>query len=101
MSEKLPREYENVMITYKGQVRVRDKYYDHYEEQIVTRRAFYSKSDGYYNHKDEWIDTPNGYFNVPQNWTEHSWGDGTSSLMPHGFYQHPRVFPKDIIKWEK
>ena len=45
---KLPQEYVNVMITYKGSVYVPDKYYGKYETQVVTRRAFYSKSNGYY-----------------------------------------------------
>lgn len=96
----LPEEYQNVMITYKGSVLVRDKYYDHYEEQVVTRRAFYSNSDGYYNQNDIWVNTPNGYFNVPQYWTQHTWSDGTSSLMPNGFYHYGRVLPKNIINWE-
>jgi len=93
---KLPKEYHNVMITYKGKVRVRDKYYDHYEDQIVTRRAFYSKSDGFYDNKNNWIDTPEGYFSVPQYWR--MW---KGSLLPHTFYHHGRVYPKDIIKWEE
>ena len=91
----LPREHQNVMITYLGKVRVRDKSYDHYEEQIVTRRAFYTKSNGYYNRKDEFVDTPGGYFHVPQYWRE--W---RGALLPHTFYHLGRVFPKDIIKWE-
>ena len=92
---KLPTEYHNVMITYNGEVRVRDKYYDHYEKQQVTRRAFYTKSDGYYDNKDNWINTPNGYFCVPQYWQE--W-NGT--LIPHTFYSYDRVLPNKIIKWE-
>lgn len=97
---ELPREYVNVMITYKGKVRVRDKYYDHYENQVVTRRAFYSKSDGFYNHQDEWIETPEGYFSVPQYWTTWSNSDGTESIVPEGFWHYARVYPKDIIKIE-
>lgn len=96
----LPKEYVNVMITYQGSVRVRDKYYDHQEERIVTRRAFYCKSEGYYNTKDEFIKTPNGYYSVPQHWTWHTWSDGTSSLTPQGFYHYPRVLPEDVISWE-
>ena len=92
---KVPEEYVNVMITYKGKVRVRDKYYDHYEEQIVTRRAFYSKSDGYYDNTNKWVDTPNGYFHVPQYWR--MWN---GVLLPHTFYHLGRVYPENIIKWE-
>jgi hypothetical protein len=97
---ELPKEYQNVMITYIGKVRVRDKYYDHYESQKVTRRAFYTKSDGYYDRNDNWIDTPEGYFHVPQYWQEWTFNDGTSALLPHTFYHLGRVFPKEIIKWE-
>jgi len=93
-------EYQNVMITYKGMVRVRDKYYDHYEEQIVTRRAFYSKSSGYYNRKDEWVDTPDGYFSIPQFWQNFTFSDGTSALLPHTFNSFGRVLPNDVIKWD-
>lgn len=96
----LPIECQNVMITYVGNVMVRDKYYDHYEKQKVIRRAFYSKSDGYYNRNDEWINTPDGFFHVPQYWQEWTWSDGVSSLMPHGFNHYGRVLPKDVIKWE-
>lgn len=92
----LPKEYTNVMITYKGKVKVRDKYYDHYKDQIVTRRAFYTKSNGYYDKQDNWIDTPNGYFHVPQYWKE--WKKGV--LLPHTLYHFGRVLPKNIIKWE-
>ena len=98
---RLPEEYQSVMITYKGQVRVRDKYYDHYEPQVVTRRAFYSKSDGYYNGKDEWINTPNGYFSVPKYWQNYTWSDGTVTLLPHTFYHYGRVSPEDIINWKE
>lgn len=97
---KLPKEYQNVLITYITNVRVRDKYYDHYEKQQVTRRAFYSKSDGYYDSKGNWIDTPDGYFHVPQYWCEWSYKNGTTDLLPETFYHHGRVYPKDIIKWE-
>tara|TARA_R110002012_G_scaffold182378_3_gene348720 strand:- start:2172 stop:2492 length:321 start_codon:yes stop_codon:yes gene_type:complete len=93
--ETLPKEYVNVMITYKGKVKVRDKYYDHYEDQIVTRRAFYTKSDGFYDRKDNWIETPKGYFHVPQYWQE--W---KGALLPHTLYHLGRVYPKDIINWE-
>lgn len=92
---ELPPEYQNVMITYIGTVRVRDKYYDHNETMQVTRRAFYSKSSGYYNSKDEWVETPNGYYSVPQYWR--MW---KGSLLPHTFYHHARVLPENIIKWE-
>lgn len=88
-------EYTNVLITYVGKVRVRDRYYDHYENQVVTRRAFYSNSKGYYDSKDKWIETPNGYFSVPQYWA--MW-DG--ELLPHTFYQYPRVMPHEVIKWK-
>ncbi len=91
----LPTEYQNVMITYVGDVRVRDGYYDHYEKQEVTRRAFYTKSDGYYDNTDKWINTPNGFFHVPQYWQE--WN---GSLLPHGFYSYGRVLPNKIIKWK-
>lgn len=99
--KELPIEYQTVMITYKGTVYVPDKYYGKYEEQVVTRRAFYSKSNGYYNHKDEWVETPEGYFSVPQYWSNFTFSDGTSALLPHTFYSFGRVLPKDIIKWEK
>lgn len=89
---ELPKEYQTVMITYKGKVRVRDKYYDHYEEQVVTRKAFYSKSDGFYDRQDNYIKTPNGYFSVPQYWR---------NGLPHTFYHYPRVYPENIIKWEE
>ena len=91
----LPKENTNVMITYLGKVRVRDKYYDHYKEQIVTRRAFYTKSNGYYDKQDNWINTPNGYFHVPKYWKE--W---KGVLLPHTFYHLGRVLPENIIKWE-
>lgn len=97
---ELPEEYRNVMITYKGQILVRDKYYDHYESAIVTRRAFYSKSDGYYDNKDNWIETPEGYFSVPQYWQDFTFSNGQTALLPHTFYSYPRVYPKEIIKWE-
>jgi len=97
---ELPKEYVNVMITYKGTVYVPDKYYGKYVEQVVTRRAFYSKSDGFYDRKDNWIPTPDGYFSVPQHWREWTFSNGESALLPHGFYHHGRVYPKDIIKWE-
>lgn len=97
--KELPIEHRNVMITYEGEVTVRDKYYDRKEKAIVTRRAFYSKSNGYYNRKDEWVETPNGYFSVPQYWTTQYWEDGTTSLMPETFYQYPRVFPDQVIEW--
>lgn len=93
----LPEEYQNVMITYETDVRVRDKYYDHYEKQTVTRRAFYSKSNGFYDNKDNWIDTPEGYFSVPQYWKNFTFSDGTVVLLPHTFYSYGRVYPKDVI----
>ena len=92
---ELPKEYANVMITYEGKIKVRDKYYDHYEDAVVTRRAFYCKSDGYYDNKDNYIETPNGYFHVPQYWQE--W---KGCLLPHTFYHHGRVLPENVIKWE-
>ena len=91
----LPKEYQNVLITYNGKVRIRDKYYDHYEDKVVTRRAFYSKSNGYYNSENNWIETPNGHFSVPQFWQMHN-----GNLLPHTFYHHGRVLPENIIKWE-
>lgn len=91
----LPDEYKNVMITYIGAVRVRDKYYDHYEQQEVTRRAFYSKSDGYYDNSDNWIETPEGYYNVPQYWTTYN-----GYLVPRGFWSYGRVLPSNIISWK-
>lgn len=91
---KLPKEYQNVLITYEGSVKIRDKYYDHYEKQIVTRRAFYSTSNGYYDNKDNWINTPKGYFHVPQYWENYK-----GSLMPCGFYHLGRVLPEKVIKW--
>jgi hypothetical protein len=96
---ELPNEYQNVMLTYEGNVRVRDKYYDHYEKQVVTRRAFYSKSNGYYDSKDQWIETPNGYFSVPQYWQDFTFSDGKVALLPHTFYSYGRVLPENIIKW--
>ena len=95
----LPDPHVNVMITYTGKVRVRDKYYDKYETRTVTRRAFYTDSDGYYNSKDEWVATPEGYYHVPQYWREHTWSDGTVSLMPDTFYHHGRVMPHEVTKW--
>lgn len=92
----LPTEYHNVMITYVGEVRIRDKYYGHYEKQEVTRRAFYTKSNGYYDNKDNWINTPDGFFHVPQYWQK--WN---GALVPHTFYSYGRVLPKNIIKWEQ
>lgn len=59
-SNRAPDPNVNVMITYTGKVRVRDKYYDKYETRTVTRRAFYTDSDGYYNSKDEWVATQKG-----------------------------------------
>lgn len=96
----LPPEYQNVMITYVGLVRVRDKYYDHYEKQIVTRRAFYCNSNGYYDRNDNWIETPNGYFHVPQDWQNWTWPDGTITLAPKGFYHYGRVLPDKVIEWK-
>ena len=95
-NNKLPTEYHNVMITYIGNVRVRDKYYDHYEKMQVTRRAFYTKSDGYYDSTDKWINTPDGYFCVPQYWQNRN-----GAIVPHTFYHHGRVLPKHVIKWEE
>jgi hypothetical protein len=92
---ELPKEYQNIMITYIATVRIPDKYYGHDEVMEVTRRAFYCKSDGYYNRKDEYVKTPNGYFSVPQYWQELK-----GSLLPHSFYSYGRVLPENIIKWE-
>lgn len=94
MKTDLPPEYQNVMITYTGEVRVRDKYYDHYEKMKITRRAFYTKSDGYYDNRNNWINTPSGYFCVPQYWQK--WN---GNLVPHTFYNYPRVLPNQIIDW--
>lgn len=95
----LPRPYQNVMLTYIGSVKVRDKYYDHYEQQQVTRRAFYADSDGYYDTSDNWITTPNGYFMVPQYWEEWTFSDGTTALLPATFHHYGRVLPENIINW--
>jgi len=99
-TNELPKEYVNVMLTYKAQVTVRDKYYDHKEEQTVTRRAFYSKSDGYYDSKNNWIETPNGYFSVPQYWKDFTFSDGSIALLPHTFYSFGRPQPHEIIDWK-
>ena len=94
---EIPEEMVNVMITYRGSVVVRDKYYDHKEDQIVTRRAFYSKSDGFYDQQDNWVTTPNGFFHVPRDWREWTYSDGTTALMPEGFWHYGRVYPEDVI----
>tara|TARA_R100001530_G_scaffold135701_1_gene113606 strand:- start:323 stop:625 length:303 start_codon:yes stop_codon:yes gene_type:complete len=94
---RLPEEYTNVMITYRGEVRDSN---GSVKKEIVTRRSFYSKSTGFYNSNDEWINTPEGFFDVPKYWKEWMQKDGSTSLLPHTFHHHPRVFPKDIIKWE-
>lgn len=94
----LPKEYVNVMITYKGSVRV--NFYGDRKKAIVTRRAFYSKSQGYYNSSNVWVETPNGYFSVPQFWEYWSHSDGTRSLLPHSFYNYGRVLPDKIIRWK-
>lgn len=99
--KNLPEEHKTVNITYIGKVRVRNKYYDHEEERQVTRKAVYSKSSGYYDKNDNYIETPNGYFSVPQYWKKWTFSDGTTSLLPHGFYSYPRVMPEDVIKWEE
>ncbi len=96
----LPTPHTNVMLTYNGYVRVRDKYYDRKVEQVVTRRAFFCNSDGYFNKQDEWVDTPNGYFAVPQYWENFHWSDGTVTLSPKGFWQYPRVMPEEVLSWE-
>lgn len=95
---ELPEEYVNVLITYKGDVRVNG--YGDREKRVVTRRAFYGKTDGYYDNSNNWIDTPEGTFSVPQFWQKFTFSDGTSALLPHTFYSYGRVLPKDIISWE-
>ena len=96
---KLPQEHQNVMITYKADVRV-NSYSDRTRKEVVTRRAFFSKSDGFYNKEDIWVETPNGFFHVPQFWGSFTYSDGTTSLLPKGFNHYPRVYPEQIIKWE-
>lgn len=95
-----PKEYHNVMITYKAEVTVPDGYYGRREVQTVTRRAFYSKSRGYYDKGDKWIETPDGYYSVPQFWQDFTFSDGATVLLPHTFYSYGRVLPDNIIKWE-
>lgn len=43
MKIQMPKEYVNVMITYIGKVRVRDKYYDHYEKNRGNNTCFLYK----------------------------------------------------------
>lgn len=87
----------NVMLTYKGSVRVSDGGYGRHEKQVVTRMAVFSSSSGYYDSKDNWIETPNGFFHVPQYWKTWTWSDGTQSLMPETFYSLGRVLPENVI----
>lgn len=96
---ELPKEYENVMITYKTTISS-GPYGDTKTQEVVTRRAFYSKSDGYYDSRDNWVETPDGYFSVPQYWRNWTFSDGTVALLPHTFYHYGRIPPKNIIKWE-
>lgn len=96
---ELPKEYTNVMITYEAEISY-GAYGIQKRKEIVKRRAFYSKSDGFYNSQDQWVETPNGYFSVPQYWQDFTFSDGTTALLPHTFYQYPRVYPENIIKWE-
>ena len=98
--EDLPTEYKNVMVTYIGKVYVPDKYYGKWITQKVTRRGFYSKSDGYYDSKDNWIETPDGYFHIPSKWKSFSFSDGSSALLPSGFYGG-RVMPDKVISWRE
>jgi hypothetical protein len=92
---KVPKEMKNVMVTFKGSVYVRDKYYGHYEEQVITKRGFYSTLlKGYYNAKNEWIDIPEGYFSIPPSWKKFK-----GILLPHGWGGY-RVRPNEVIKWE-
>lgn len=97
----LPPEYQNVFITYVGQVYVRDKYYGKCVTQEVTRRAFYSKSNGYYDNKNNFIETPNGYFNVPYKWEMFHYISGRKELAPKSFAAYPRVLPENIISWKE
>ena len=95
---RLPEEYTNVMITYRGEVR--DNSYGYAKKEIVTRRAFYSKSTGFYNRNDDFINTPEGFFSVPKYWSEWRQSDGSYSLLPDTFHHYPRVLPEEIIIWE-
>jgi len=96
----LPKEHVNVMITYKANVLIPDKYYGRQEVQTVRRRAFYCKSDGFFNSNDDFIKTPNGYFSVPQYWENFTFSNGDVALLPHTFYSYGRVYPEDVISWE-
>lgn len=91
----LPKEYQNVMVTFEGTVYVPDKYYGKHEIQTITKRGFYHKSNGYYNSKDQWIETPNGYFSIP-----HSWRLFNGVLLPHGWGGH-RIAPENVIEWRE
>lgn len=95
---ELPEEYTNVMITYEGMVRYNS--YGDRRKEVVTRRAFYSKSNGYYNSSNEWVNTPEGYFNVPQYWSNWTFSDGTSAILPQRFSNYGRVLPNEVIGWK-
>lgn len=93
----LPKEYENVIVTYVG--RVRKNPYGDTEPREVTRKGFYHKTDGYYNAKGEWIETPEGYFSIPDNWGDFTFSNGEVHNLPKGFGSD-RVLPKDVISWK-
>ncbi len=99
MCKKLPIQMKNVMVTFKGKVYVRDRYYGYYEDQIITKRGFFHKWEtstlnGYYNATNQWISMPDGYFSGPPRWKEFN-----GVMLPDGWGGH-RVDPKNVIKWE-
>ena len=94
----VPKEYKDVMLTFKGMVYVPDKYYGDWKSQVVTKRAFYHKSDGYYDTKNNWIETPNGYFSVPPRYKMFYPISGEPTLLPDGWGGH-RVTPDKAIEW--
>ena len=96
----IPREYENVWITYMAKIRT-GPYRERVIMEQVTRMSFYTKSSGYYDNTDAWINAPDGYFCVPQFWQNFTFSDGSVALLPHTFYSYGRVDPKDVIDIKK
>jgi hypothetical protein len=94
-----PIPMKNIMVTFRGRVYVRDKYYGHYEEQVITKRGFFHKYEtdslnGYYDAANRWVAMPGGYISVPPRWKEFN-----GTLLPDGWGGH-RVKLEDVIKWE-
>lgn len=91
----LPKEYENVIVTFEGTIYVPDGYYGRRENAVLTKRGFYHKSDGYYNSKDQWVSTPNGYFSIPPRWRTFN-----GILLPDGWGGY-RITPENVIQWRE